>query len=740
MPTTISEGRLVSNNLAQDMSTAQKTSANRRSLIVEAFDHLPSAVLVLDSDLRLLSWNRTARRMFGAASGHLGDGSTLESFLNALVDYEIVELGETPGDQWVNEAMAAHVPGQTFDRYLTDGRTLRTRITASGDGLIAVYNDVTDLYQREAEIKSSRERMRRMNEIGVALTGEKDLNTLLEMIMLEAKNLCRADGGTIYLKTEDVPEPVFVEGKRIDRRTGGDRRICDRRRVELGAPSGVTERRQAANRREGRDRRRPREALEFAILVNDTLGISIGGTSGKEITLPKLAIYDPETGDPNEKNVASYAALTGKTINIPDAYDTDGFDFSGTRKFDEMNAYRSTSFLTVPLRDREEAVIGVLQLINARDADGNISPFDPELQNDVESLASQAAVSLDNNLLLVAQTQLFESLMKVMANAIDRKSPYTGGHCTRVPALTEMLARAACDTTQGPLGCFSMDDEQTFALHVAGWLHDIGKVTTPEYVMDKSTKLETIRDRIVEVETRFAAAKRDAEIDFLRAAMEPGADKDALEAAFRAQAAELDDDLMFLQLANIGGEFMADDKKERVRAIAAKTWRDAGGRTTPLLSEEEVKNLCIERGTLTGEERKVITDHMEITIEMLEQLPFPKSLRRVPEFAGGHHEKMDGTGYPRGLNREQMSVPARIMAIADIFEALTAADRPYKDPKTLSESIRIMTFMKKDGHIDPDLFDLFIESGVYRDYAEKFLMPQQMDEIDVDAVLGRKAS
>ena len=450
----------------------------------------------------------------------------------------------------------------------------------------------------------------------------------------------------------------------------------------------------------------------------------------------------PKRASPTRKNVASYAALTGQTINIPDAYDAEGFDFSGTRKFDEMNAYRSTSFLTVPLRDREEAVIGVLQLINARDADGNISRLRSwNVRTMWNRWPPRLRFRSTTTCLLVAQTQLFESLMKVMANAIDRKSPYTGGHCTRVPALTEMLARAACDTpARARWRRFSMDDEQTFALHVAGWLHDIGKVTTPEYVMDKSTKLETIRDRIVEVETRFAAAKRDAEIEFLRAAMEPGADKDALEAAFRAQAAELDDDLMFLQLANIGGEFMADDKKERVRAIAAKTWRDAGGRTTPLLSEEEVKNLCIERGTLTGEERKVITDHMEITIEMLEQLPFPKSLRRVPEFAGGHHEKMDGTGYPRGLNREQMSVPARIMAIADIFEALTAADRPYKDPKTLSESIRIMTFMKKDGHIDPDLFDLFIESGVYRDYAEKFLMPQQMDEIDVDAVLGRKAS
>jgi len=730
----------VPNDLAQDTTTSQHpaSSTHRRSLIVEAFDHLPSAVLVLDNDLRLLSWNRTARSMFGAASAYMADGVTLEGFLQALVDYEVADLDGQSPDAWIAEMVAAHVPRNTFDRKMLDGRTLRTRVTASGDGLIAVYNDVTDLYAREQQLHAGRERMRRMNEIGMALTSEKNLDRLLEMIMLEAKSLCRADGGTIYLKREVDPERVLVEGKRIDRRTGGDRRVCDRRSDDIGPPEGIAERRAANDRRGGRDRRKPRVHLEFAILVNDTLEIAMGGTSGKEITLPRLNMYDPETGEPNEKNVASFAALTGETVNIADAYDADGFDFSGTRKFDEMNGYRSTSFLTVPLKDRKDEVIGVLQLINAHDEEGRVIAFDPVLQTDVESLASQAAVSLDNGLLLEAQRKLFEALMKVMADAIDRKSPYTGGHCTRVPALTEMLAKAACDADEGPLATFSMDDEQTFALHVAGWLHDIGKVTTPEYVMDKSTKLETIHDRIVEIETRFAAAKRDAEIDYLRGAAEPGADPEALEQAFRATVAELDEDLMFLQLANIGGEFMADEKKERVHAIAQKTWRDAGGRATPLLSEEEVYNLCIERGTLTSEERKVITDHMEITIEMLEQLPFPKSLRRVPEFAGGHHEKMDGTGYPRGLNREQMSVPARIMAIADIFEALTAADRPYKDPKTLSESIRIMTFMKKDGHIDPELFDLFIESGVYREYGERFLNPEQIDEIDVDAVLGRK--
>ncbi len=707
-------------------------------LISSAFDHLPSAVVLFDHAKSIAAWNLPAADLFADHGTSLAVGVSLSNILHGLLEGGVIDLGGEEPQVWHRRVMAAHSSGNSFDQALSDGQVLRVRVSACDHGLVAAYTDITDLYSRERELRDSRQRMRRMNEIGVALTGEKNLDTLIEMIMLEAKMLTRADGGTIYLKVEETGQTVMVEGKRIDRRTGGDRRLGDRRRLKSGPPPGVAERRSGTDRRSGIDRRRAREMLRFAILRNDTLGIAMGGSSGKEITLPRLALYDPETGEPNRKNVASYAALTGTTVNIADAYDAEGFDFSGTRRFDEMNGYRSTSFLTVPLKDRKDEVIGVLQLINAHNDAGDVVPFDPTLQQDVEALASQAAVSLDNGLLLEAQRSLFESLMRVMADAIDRKSPYTGGHCTRVPALTEMLAEAACKAAQGPLRTFDLNEEQKFALHVAGWLHDIGKVTTPEHVMDKATKLETIHDRITEVETRFAAAKREAEIAFLRAAMEDGADRTALEKSWRDHVAELDDDLAFLQLANIGGEFMAPEKKERVKKIAARTWRDAGGRATPLLSEEEVHNLCIDRGTLTPEERKVITDHMEITIEMLEQLPFPKSLRRVPEFAGLHHEKMDGTGYPRGLTRDQMSIPARIMAIADIFEALTAADRPYKQPKTLSESVRIMTFMKKDNHIDPDLFDLFIESGVYLDYAKRFLNPEQIDTIDVDAVLGRK--
>ena len=368
---------------------------------------------------------------------------------------------------------------------------------------------------------------------------------------------------------------------------------------------------------------------------------------------------------------------------------------------------------------------------------GAVIPFDREHERVVEALASQAAVAIENQLLLDGQKKLLGSFIQLIAGAIDEKSPYTGGHCERVPVLTEMLAQAACDSESGPFKDFNLDDDERYELHIAAWLHDCGKVTTPEHIVDKATKLETIYDRIGAVTTRFEVLKRDAEIDYLRRLGRDGADGAALEAEFRARIERLDADRAFLHEVNIGGEYMDREKQERVRHIARLRWRGPDGKERALLSDEEVYNLCVERGTLTREERQVVNDHIVVTIDMLNKLPFPKGLTRVPEYAGGHHENMDGSGYPRGLRREQMSVPARMMAIADIFEALTADDRPYKNAKTLSDSMAIMARMRDDNHIDPDLFELFVESGVYRRYAERFLDAEQIDAVDHDAVLGR---
>jgi HD-GYP domain-containing protein (c-di-GMP phosphodiesterase class II) len=379
----------------------------------------------------------------------------------------------------------------------------------------------------------------------------------------------------------------------------------------------------------------------------------------------------------------------------------------------------------------EGRVTGVLQLINARDEHGVVVPFGGEKQQIVEALASQAAIALDNQHLLHAQKALLESFIKLIANAIDAKSPYTGGHCTRVPIITEMLARAACDAKDGPLKDFNLSDEEWYELRIAAWLHDCGKVVTPVHVMDKATKLETIHDRMETVRTRFELRRRELELQLLK--LSP--DDVETRAGAAAELACLDEELAFLETANIGGEFLSPEKQARIRAIAERTVV-IGGKAHALLSPDEVENLCVSRGTLTDEERLIINGHMVQTIQMLEALPFPRNLRRVPEYAGGHHEKMDGGGYPKGLYAGDMSLPARMMAVADVFEALTAQDRPYKKAKTLSETMKIMAFMKRDNHLDPVLFDFFVQSGTYRRYAEQYLPLELIDAVDEAALVA----
>ncbi len=538
--------------------------------------------------------------------------------------------------------------------------------------------------QTAGALQERQDLVRKLVELGIALSSEHNRDKLLEMILIGAKDLTNADGGTLYLRTDD-------------------------------------------------------DCLRFAIMRTESLNIAMGGTTGIEIPFPPLPLYDPETDMPNHKNVASHTALEAKAINIPDAYEATDFDFAGTKKFDKGTGYRSKSFLTVPLKNHEDTVIGVLQLLNAIDPKtGNVVTFSSQIQPIIEALASQAAVSLDNQQLIQAQKDLLEAFIKVIAHAIDRKSPYTGGHCERVPVITEFLAAAAMEQTEGSFKDFSLTEDEWYELHIAAWLHDCGKVTTPEYVVDKATKLETIYDRIETVRTRFQSLKDQTEIRYLRKMQQENADIPHLEQELSQTLEKIDEDRLFIEKANIGGEFMADEDIDRVHEIANQTWRDWNGQESAFLSENEIHNLVIRRGTLTDDERQVINDHIVVTIDMLEQLPFPKHLRRVPEYAGGHHEKMDGTGYPRGLMKNQMSIPARIMAIADIFEALTAGDRPYKKAKKLSEAIRIMSFMKKDNHIDPELFDLFLTSGVYLKYAERYLPPEIIDDVNIDDYISKE--
>jgi len=513
--------------------------------------------------------------------------------------------------------------------------------------------------------------IKRLTQIGVALSSEKDLDRLFEMIVDEARYFTNADGGTLYLMTEDET------------------------------------------------------ALQFAIVQTDSLNIRMGGTSGK-ITWPPVSLKNGD-GDPNYSNVSAYAALSGEVVNIPDVYYAEGFNFEGTRQFDLNTGYRSQSMLVVPMRDHENNIIGVLQLLNAKDPSaGKVIPFSPECQGMTESLASQAAVVLTNKRLIDDLQELLDSFIRSIATAIDEKSPYTGGHVRRVAELTMVIARRINEIQEGSFADVFFDENQLKELRLAAWLHDVGKVTTPEHVVDKASKLETVFNRQELLQTRFELLRRDHEIAKLRQMIREGQGRDSCTGNDDFLS-NLDEDYQFLVRNNNCNEVIAEEQIARLKRIAEhqyfmdNAWR-------PLLNDDELDNLSIRQGTLTEKERNIINNHATVTYKMLSQLPFPKTLRHVAEYAAAHHERINGTGYPNGLKGEEISLQSRILALADIFEALTAKDRPYKKPIALSQSLKIIGFMVKDGHIDADLFDLFVKEHIYLDYARKEMTPQQIDQ------------
>ena len=521
----------------------------------------------------------------------------------------------------------------------------------------------------------------RQRELLVKLSGVSDTSTLADEILREAKAITNADGGSLYLLKGDDKEAQ----------------------------------------------------LEFTLVLNDSLNISLGGQSGNEINLPPVPLYKDD-GTENRVNIASYVALTGESVRISDAYAEDRFDLSGTRRFDESTGYHSKSFLTVPLKNHENDVIGVLQLLNARDfTSGEVIDFSLKGEIVVKALSSFAAIALHNRILLEDLKNLLDAFIKAIAQAIDAKSSHTSAHCQRIPLLMEMIAEAACKD-EGTFKDFQLNEDEWYELQVASWMHDCGKLSTPDSVLDKSTKLHLMRDGIHEVEARFASMRQQRIGDYYKSLSE-GVEAKTAKQLLDDDLARLEDDCDFLVSANKGGEFMSDEHQERVRLLAGREWIDHKGEVQALLTQEEIDFLCIARGTLSYDERQIINNHMVVTLEMLEGLPFPKNLKRVPEYAGGHHEKMDGSGFPRGLTREQMSIPARMMAIADIFEALTSKERPYKDPMKLSQALGILKRMKEDDHIDPEIHELFVKSRVWETYAEKELLEQQKDVTDISAYL-----
>jgi HD-GYP domain-containing protein (c-di-GMP phosphodiesterase class II) len=509
-------------------------------------------------------------------------------------------------------------------------------------------------------------------KIGLGLSSEKNIDRLLERIVREARHFTNADGGTLYIKESD------------------------------------------------------REVLDFAIVQNDSLGVFMGG-SGEAISWPPVPLR-LEDNQENHRNVSAHCALTGEPVNISDVYDAEGFDFQGTRDFDASTGYRSCSMLVIPLRDHEDEVIGVLQLLNAKDREtGAVGPFPEHEVGMVMSLASQAAIALTKMRLVRELENLLDAFVRTIGDAIDEKSPYTAGHVFRVANLTEKIALTVNNATTGKFAPISFSADELAEIRMAAWLHDVGKITTPEHLMDKATKLQTIFDRIELVRHRVEISRLNDEVARLENGLCPGKEGHASSPRPIEKTEEWQKIINFLDTINLGGEGLSAASIEEVRRLAEITYV-MSGMELPLLAPDEVENLCVQRGTLTEAERKVMNHHVAMSIRMLEGLPFPKKLRNVPIYAGMHHEKLNGGGYPRGLENEAIPLPARMLALADVLEALTAADRPYKQGKMLSEAMGILEELVDRGDLDGDLCDLVVDSGLIASFAHEVLAGRQQND------------
>ncbi len=513
-------------------------------------------------------------------------------------------------------------------------------------------------------LSSEKDKLDKLNLIGISLSSEKDIDKLLELIIKDAKKLTDADGGTLYLMQDKY--------------------------------------------------------LHFKVVQTDSLNIKMGGTSGV-IKWQPLPLYIKDK--PNRKMVAVTCALDGKVINIPDVYNVDSFNFEGTKAFDKSTGYRSKSMLVVPLKNHEDKVIGVLQLINKIDSfSGDIKAFDKNDEEITLSLASQAAVAITNNTLIRDLERLLEAFLKSIIYAIGKKSKHTAGHIKRMVKLSMMITRAI-NKDNMLFKDKKFDQNDMKVINWAALMHDIGKLSIPEYILDKSKKLEGIYDGVEFVRFRIELIKKELEKAYLK--------KEISEEMVIKEKKYLDESLIKIIESNRGDNFLSDDDVMLFDELSEKVYR-FDDTIYKVLSKDEAVRLSVRIGTLTQEERKIINSHAKITVGILDKLPFPDRYKRIPEIAGNHHEKLNGKGYPKGLKGDQISFEARILAIADIFEALTASDRPYKKANPLSLAMNILYKMAKDGELDKDIVKFFYKSGLYLEYAKKLLPKSSIDSVNIN--------
>jgi HD-GYP domain-containing protein (c-di-GMP phosphodiesterase class II) len=517
------------------------------------------------------------------------------------------------------------------------------------------------------EVKGYADKMiaqiRQLTDIGRALSGERNLNALLEMIVDQARSFANADAGTLYILEDNK--------------------------------------------------------LRFKIVQTQSLNIRMGGKSGDKVPFPPVEL--------KESNVSAYVAMKGISVNIPDVYHSDLFDFTGPKKFDQTSGYRSQSMLVVPMRNHESDVIGVLQLLNAKNpTSGEVGPFSPDLEGLTESLASQAAVAITNVKLILDMENLFEAFVEVMATAIDEKSPVTGGHIKRVANMTITMAEILDETKTGFFKDIKFTPEQLYELKIAAWMHDIGKVTTPVEIIEKGKKLQTIFDRVHYIKMRFlylVEKLKNENLERKVSLLEFGASPEEVKKSNKegeAKIQELEEIKAFVIKCNEPGEFLEDDKLNRLKEISEMTYKDENGESVNFLTENELENLSIRKGSITEKERKIMQHHATVTLKMLNRIPFTKRLRNIPNFAGAHHEFVNGKGYPLGLKGNEIPFEGLMMAVTDIAEALTASDRPYKKGMPLSNVYRILRSMSEHQELDQNLVEFFIEEKVYERYKEKY--------------------